>query len=393
MSTNQGWAKRRILFTTGIRSDYDILYSVMRAVDQHPKTEVNLVITGAHLVELYGHTVDQVEIDEFNVVARIENLLNSDMAAGRVKSAAIQLMSLVDVLAQIRPDIVVAMADREEALTVAIAGAYMGIPVAHIGGGDHADDGNIDNAVRHAVTKLAYLHLTTTPRSAERVIRLGEEPWRVHIVGAPGLDRLLTTEAISQEALRDYLAFDVTEGPIAVVIQHSISTEIREAGWQMRTTLEAIAELGIRALVGYPNSDAGSHQIIEVLNEFAARYPLIRAYKNLPRPVFVNLLRSANVLVGNSSCGIIEAPLLKLPAVNIGKRQVGREHAENVIFVQHKVGQIQEAIRKALYDQEFKARVQICQNPYGDGRAGERIANILAEVSIDKRLVSKRNTF
>lgn len=393
MSTNQGRAKRRILFTTGIRSDYDILYSVMQAVDQHSKTEVNLVITGAHLVELYGHTVDQVEIDEFNVVARIESLLNSDMAAGRVKSAAIQLMSLVDVLAQIRPDIVVAMADREEALTVAMAGAYMGIPVAHIGGGDHADDGNVDNAVRHAVTKLSHLHLVTTPRSAERVSRMGEEHWRIRVVGAPGLDRLLTTEAISREALSDYLKFDITEGPIAVVIQHPISTEIGEAGWQMRTTLEAITELGIRALVSYPNSDAGSQQIIEVINEFAARYPLIRAYKNLPRPVFVNLLRSANVLVGNSSCGIIEAPLLKLPAVNIGKRQVGREHAENVIFVQHKVEQIQEAIQKALYDQEFKALVQICQNPYGDGRAGKRIANILAEVSIDRRLVSKRNTF
>ena len=393
MSTKQERAKRRILFTTGIRSDYDILYSVMRAVDQHPKTEVNLVITGAHLAKLYGHTVDQVELDEFKTVARIESLLNSDTPAGRVKSAAIQLVGLVDVFAQIRPDIVVAMADREEALTVAMAGAYMGIPVAHIGGGDHADDSNIDNSVRHAVTKLAHLHLVTTQRSAERVIRMGEEPWRVHAVGAPGLDRLLTTEVISREALSDYLGFDVTGEPITVVIQHSISTDIVDAGQQMQTTLEAIAEMGIRALVSYPNSDAGSHQIIKVINEFVTCYPFMRAYKNLPRSVFVNLLRNADVLVGNSSCGIIEAPLLKLPVVNVGKREVGREHAENVIFVQHDVGQIREAIRKALYDHEFKAQVQMCQSPYGDGHAGERIADILAEVPIDERLISKRNTF
>jgi GDP/UDP-N,N'-diacetylbacillosamine 2-epimerase (hydrolysing) len=385
--------KRTILFTTGIRSDYDILYSVMRAVDQHPNTETNLVITGAHLAELYGHTVEQVERDGFRVVARIESLLNSDTAAGRVKSAAIQLISLVDVFAQVRPDIAVAMADREEALTVAMAGAYMGIPVAHIGGGDHADDSNVDNAVRHAVTKLAHLHLVTTPLSAERVIHMGEEPWRVHVVGASGLDRLLTTEGIPPDALSEALDFDVTQRPLAVVIQHSISTEIAEAGLQMRTTLEAIARLGIRTLISYPNSDAGSHQIVRVIEEFAARYPFMRAYRNLSRPIFVNLLRRADVLVGNSSCGIIEAPLLKLPAVNVGRRQVGREHAENVLFVPHDIDQIQAVIRKALQDPEFKARVQTCQNPYGDGHAGERIAGILAEIPLNERLVSKRNTF
>lgn len=385
--------KRTILFTTGIRSDYDILYSVMRAVDQHPQMEAGLVITGAHLAELYGHTVEQVEHDGFRVVARIESLLNSNTAAGRVKSAAIQLQSLVDVFTQVHPAIAVAMADREEALTVAMAGAYMGIPIAHIGGGDHADDSNVDNAVRHAVTKLAHLHLVTTSRSAERVIRLGEEPWRVHVVGASGLDRLLTEEAISPRVLSDALDFDIAQGPLAVVIQHSISTEIEEAGLQMRTTLEAIAGLGIRTLISYPNSDAGSHQIIHVIEDFAARYPFMQAYKNLPRSIFVNLLRHADVLVGNSSCGIIEAPLLKLPVVNVGRRQVGREHAKNVLFVQHDIGQIQEAVHKALSDPEFGARVRACQNPYGDGHAGERIAKILAETPFDERLLAKRNTF
>ena len=349
MSIEQEQAERRVLFTTGIRSDYDILYAVMRVVNQHPKTKVDLVVTGAHLAELYGHTVEQVEFDEFNIVARIESLLNSDTAAGRVKSAAIQLVSLVDVFAQIQPGILVAMGDREEALTVAMAGAYMGIPVAHIGGGDYADDANVDNAVRHAVTKLAHLHLVTTPKSAERVINMGEEPWRVHVVGAPGLDRLLTTETISREELSDQLELDVTGGPLVVVIQHSISTEISEAGWQMQTTLQGIVNLGVRTLVSYPNSDAGGRQIIKVIDEFTALYPHVHTYRNLPRLVFVNLLRNADVLVGNSSCGIIEAPLLKLPVVNVGRRQVGREHAENVIFVQHDIDQIQQAIRQALH--------------------------------------------
>lgn len=386
-------ARRRILFTTGIRSDYDLLYSVMRAVNQEPRTVTNLVITGAHLAGLYGHTVQQIEADGFQIVARIESLLNSDTAAGRVKSAAIQLQSLVDLCAQLRPAIVVAMADREESLTVATAGAYMGIPVAHIGGGDFAQDGNVDNAVRHAVTKLAHLHLVTTPRSAERVVRMGEEPWRVHVVGASGLDRLLTTETISRPELSAALQFDMTQGPLALVIQHSISTEIEEAGQQMRSTLEAIVGLGLRAVVSYPNSDAGSQQIINVIEEYAARHASLLVYRNLPRPVFVNLLRSVDVLIGNSSCGIIEAPLLKLAVINVGQRQVGREHAENVLFVPHDAGRIQEAVRRALYDQEFKAQVQACQNPYGDGHAGERIAKILADVSIDERLLAKFNTF
>ncbi len=385
--------RRRILFTTGIRSDYDLLYPVMRAVDQEPRTAVNLVVTGAHLAGLYGHTVEQIEADGFQIVARIESLLNSDTAAGRVKSAAVQLQGLVDVCAQVRPAIVVAMADREEALTVAMAGAYMGIPVAHIGGGDFAEDGNVDNAVRHAVTKLAHLHLVTTPRSAERVIRMGEEPWRVHVVGASGLDRLLATEEIPRAELSKALQFDVTEGPLALVIQHSISTEIDDAGRQMRATLEAIVGLGLRALISYPNSDAGSQQIIAVIEEYAARHPSLRAYRNLPRAVFVNLLRIVDVLVGNSSCGVIEAPLLKLAVVNVGRRQVGREHADNILFVPHDVAQIQEAIRRALYDPGFRSQVRGCQNPYGDGHTGERIAKILAEVPIDERLVAKFNTF
>ena len=377
---------------TGSRSEYDILYAVMRAVDRHPDTAVRLVVTGAHLADLYGRTADQIALDEFPVIARIESLLNSDTAAGRAKSAGLQLLGLVDALAQHPPDVVVAMGDREEALTVAVSGAYLGIPIAHIGGGDHAEDANVDNSIRHAVTKLAHLHFVTTPRSAERVMRMGEESWRVHIVGAPGLDRLRSTESLSRESISRHLGFDAAARPLAVVIQHSISTEIAQAGAQMRATLEGLADLDVHAVVLYPNSDPGSHQIIAVVEEFVARYPHIRAYKHLPRPVFVNVLRHAAVLVGNSSCGIIEAPSFQLPAVNVGSRQVGREHAGNVLFVAPHPEQIQEAVRTALHDKEFLAQVRACQNPYGDGRAGERIAEILATVPLDDRLRCKRST-
>jgi GDP/UDP-N,N'-diacetylbacillosamine 2-epimerase (hydrolysing) len=393
MSTNKKGRKRRILFISAIRSEYDILYSVMRAVDSHPKTEANLIIAGAHLAQMYGKTADLITHDGFRIVGHFETLLNSDTAAGRAKSLAIELMAVVDVVDFTRPDIVVAMGDREDALTIAVAGAYMNIPVAHIGGGDHADDGNIDNSVRHAVTKLSHIHLVTTSRSGQRVINMGEEPWRVNVVGAPGLDRMLTTPILSKRDLSDYLNFDISHDTFILIIQHSISCEIEQAGQQMRTTLEAVSGLRIPALVSYPNSDAGSQRIIEVINDFSVRYPFIKPYRNLPRDIFVNLMRNAGALIGNSSCGIIEAPLLKLPVVNIGARQRDREQADNVIFVDHDASEIGRALQMALHDDSFKKRVENCLNPHGDGHSGERIAQILADVSIDRKLVAKKITY
>ncbi len=382
--------RRSVLFTTGIRSEYDILYPVVKAVEAHPKLEARMIVTGAHLTEFYGHTASLIEEDGIEVVAKIESLLTSDTRLGRVKSAAIQLMSIVDVFTHIGPDIVVAMGDREEALTVAMAGAYMGIPTAHIGGGDYADDGNIDNSVRHAVTRLAHVHLVTTERSAKRLGQMGEEAWRIHVVGAPGLDRILTTPVIPKQELEKYLRFELTEEPLILVIQHPISTEIDQAAEQMKTTLEAIAPLGLQTVVIHPNSDAGNRRMVEVIQDFSRRYGYLHPYRTLRREIFVNLMRLAGVLVGNSSCGIIEAPLLKLPAVNIGRRQTGREHAENVIFTPHDKSAISEAIQTALHDEDFRHRVENCQNPYGDGQAGERIARLLADLELDESLVGKR---
>ncbi len=383
---------RKVLFVTAIRSDYDILAAVIRAVDEHPALRAQVVISGTHLAPLYGSTWREVEADGFEIVARLENLLNSDSAAGRVKSAAIQLMGLVDVLVQQQPDIIVAPMDREEAITVALAGAYLRIPVAHLGGGDRGEDGNIDNAVRDAVSKLAHLHLVTTEQSAARLREIGEADWRIHVVGAPGLDRLLATPDLADSELWRQVGFDPGGQPFALVIQHPLIDSIEQSGALMRETLESLRQLQLPALLSYPNSDAGGQQIIAVIEEYAGRYPeLFRPYRNLPRLVFVNLLRRAHVLLGNSSCGIIEAPLLGLPVVNIGPRQRGREHAENVQFVAHDRKQIRAAVERALFDAEYRRQVAECRNPYGDGQAGRRIAELLANCALDARLIYKRN--
>lgn len=386
-------SRRNVLFTTGIRSEYDILHAVMQSVEVNPALHAQVIITGAHWAPMYGLTAQEVQRDGFECVGRIESLLNSDSGAGRAKSAAIQLAGLVDAISLNRPSFLVAMGDREEALTVAMTGAYMSLPVVHIGGGDTADDGNVDNAVRHATTKLSHLHMVTTTGSAKRVTQMGEEEWRVHVVGAPGLDRFHAVPQMTDAELDQALGRSVRR-PFVMVVQHSIIDQVDTAGAQMRETLSAVVESGFPAFISYPNSDAGSQRIIAVIEEFTAKHPeQLCAYQNLPREVFVNLLRRARVLVGNSSAGIIEAPLLGLPVVNVGSRQVGREHGANVTFVEPSQPVIAAAIRRAAEDESYRAVVADGGNPYGDGRAGARIADILASIEIDDRLIYKRNAY
>lgn len=384
---------RSVLFVTGIRSEYDLQAPVISAVER-AGLSVGIVATGAHLSPMYGQTVHEIEKDGFPIVARLETLLNSDSRAARAKSAAIQLASLVDVIGTHRPDFLVAPTDREEALTVAIAGAYLRIPVVHIGAGDTADDGNVDNAVRHAVTKLAHLHMTTTERSAERVRQMGEEPWRVHAVGAPGLDRFLAVPRMPIRQVWEELGWQPAQDEFVLVIQHPIISDPVSAEDRMRTTLEAVDRSGAAALVSYPNSDPGSQAIIRAIDRHVeARPDRCFGYRNLPREIFVNLMRHARALVGNSSCGLIEAPSLGLPAVNIGPRQVGREHSVNVQFVSHEFAAIEKALTKALRDETYRAQVASTPNPYGDGRAGERIAGVLAKTDINDHLLNKLMTY
>ena len=384
--------KKLILGVTGIRSEYDIMSSVFRAVNKHPDLDLQLVVTGAHLSEAYGHTIDEIHKDGFIVVEEIESLLNGDEASCRLKGLAIQLQGLVQTIARVKPDILMVLGDREEAMTTALVGAYMNIPVAHLCGGDRVT-GNVDDQVRHAVTKLAHLHFVTNSESAERIIRLGEQPFRVFDVGNPGLDRLLEVPVIDIAELSARLGFSIVEGePFILLIQHVISTEINQAYEQMKESLEAIRELGIKTIISYPNSDPGGQQMIRAIQEYDS-LPFIYAAKNIPRLEFVNLMRRASCLLGNSSAGILEAPLLKLPVINVGNRQRGRLHAENVQFIPHDKDQIFAAIQLAVYDQSYRNAMASCSNPYGDGKSSTRIAEILAKVSIDDNLLIKDITY
>lgn len=380
---------KKIAVVTGSRSEYDILSSTMLSIKHHPQLKLQVVVTGAHLSEKFGYTYKEIEEDGFKIDQKIESLLSGDMLVSRAKSLGIQIMGIAGAFEHLKPDIVIVAGDREEVISAGISANYLNIPVAHMCGGDTAF-GSVDNIVRDATTKLSHLHFPMLPSHAERIIGMGEEKYRVHVVGHGGLDRFYFTPPLSKNQLSKQIGFDFEDGPIILMIQHVLSSEYQEAELQTRTTLSALVELGYKVVIGYPNSDVGSEIIIKTINQYSSKLNCY-IYKNLPSKLFVNLLRHVDVLIGNSSCGIIEAPLLKLPVVNIGNRQKNRKTSTNVIFVDNNKADIKMAIKTALFDQEFKNRVKQCKSIYGDGHTGEKIANILNQLNIDRKLLNKPN--
>lgn len=380
---------KKILAVTGIRSEYFILQPVLDEIVKRNDLELKLVVTGTHLSPMYGNTYKIIENDPYDII-KLETLLSADTLSGRSKSIGIQIMGLTDLVLREKPDWLLVLGDREESISTATVGAYMNIPIAHICGGDRVV-GNIDDSVRHAVTKLAHLHFPTTKENGERILKMGEEPWRVHVVGNPALDSIRKQPDLSYAYINEKLGTNLSEDkPFILLIKHPLSSEISQAGEQMKVTLEAVAELGFETIITYPNSDAGSYDMIKVIDEFVSKYSFIKAFKTLPRDVFVNLQRKAALLLGNSSAGILEAPFLKLPVVNVGNRQKQRQHAENILFVPHNKDAIKEAMLKAINDEDFKAICKNCDNPYGDGYSGERIARIIAETEINQQLLNKQ---
>jgi GDP/UDP-N,N'-diacetylbacillosamine 2-epimerase (hydrolysing) len=380
-------SKRRVLAITGIRSEYFLQRPIFQAIMDHPELELEIIVTGAHLSPLHGYTVREIEADGFPIAERIESLIYSDHDAARLKGAAGQLQVLTHIVDSKRPAWLLAPADREESITLALCGAYMGIATAHYGAGDRVV-GNADDMIRHAVSRLAHLLFTTHEEARERLVRAGEEEWRVHNVGHSGLDRIRTTRQLTRDELARDLGVSRLEERYVVIIQHPISSESSDAGAQMRETLSAAADLGLQTFVSYPNSDPGSEQIITAIRSFESN-PLFKAFKNIPDLQFVNLLRGATALLGNSSLGLLEGPLLHLPAVNIGSRQQARHHTGNVFFVSCDRNSIVTQVKAILEDPEIRQRVHSCANPFGDGHAGERVADLLAQIPIDAKLLNK----
>jgi GDP/UDP-N,N'-diacetylbacillosamine 2-epimerase (hydrolysing) len=380
---------RRVVYLTGTRADYGLFSQALRRIEEHPDLKIELIITAMHLAPEFGSTASLVEKDGFRVAARVETLLAGDSGGSMARAIGLGIIGLTQAMESIRPDILILLGDRGEQLAGAISAAHLNIVIAHVHGGEVS--GTIDESVRHAITKLAHIHFPSTQENAQRILKMGEDPDRIHVVGAPGLDYLRCVEPLEPAQIEADLDLDLSR-TVLLMTQHPVTTEVEAAAGQMRTTLEAVKAVGVQTVISYPNADSGGREMIRVLREYEP-LPFVRVRPSLGQRRYVSLLRYASAMIGNSSSGIIEAPFFGLPVVNIGTRQRGRQRAENVLDVPHNQDAIEKAIRTALTDSDFVQQARHCTNPYGDGRAGERIAQTLAQTRLDRGILQKRLTY
>ena len=381
--------RRKIAVITGTRATYGYNRGIIKLLHESQAVDMELIVTGMHLLKEYGLSFQEVERDGVPIAARVDMMIGGDTPTAWAKSLGVAIQGLAQVYDMLKPDIVLVTGDRGEMLAATMAAAYMNIVVAHLQSGDLS--GHIDGSTRHAITKLCHIHFPACDDSTLRVEKMGEEPWRIFNVGAPQLDEVIHGRKLDPSSLANMLALKLG-GPILIVLQHPVLAEVGQTRDQMVETMEAIKRTRQQTLVIYPNVDAAGQEIIDVIRQYE-HLPFVKAVSNLDREVFLSLLTVGSALVGNSSCGILEAPSFKLAAVNIGNRQRGRLQASNVINVDHDCDRIFEAIEKAVGDESFKIQLDHCVNPYGDGKSSERVVKILSEIPIDHRLLDKQMTY
>lgn len=381
--------KRKICVVIGSRANYSSIKSAMVAILDHANLELQLVVGASALLDRYGAVVSLIERDGFTPVARVHMLIEGETPETMAKSTGLGLLELPTIFDQIKPDVVLTVGDRFETMATTLAAAYMNIPIAHTMGGEVS--GTIDESIRHAVTKFAHIHFPASKEAQERIIRLGERPEDVYLVGCPRIDLVAEIMAQQDGELDDHL-FDVGVGerfdlskPFLLVSQHPVTTEYGAGERQITETLEAIKGTGLPAIILWPNADAGSDDIARGIRKWRERKldHNMHFFKNLPVATYIRLMRRTACLMGNSSSGIREGAFIGTPVVNIGSRQDMRERGTNVIDATHERQAIREAIMRQLDHGRFES-----QPIYGDGQAGKRIADILSrcEVQVQKRI-------
>jgi len=375
--------RRRVAVVTGTRAEYGILQSPMRAIADHPRLELQLVVCGMHLLKRFGHTVDQIRRDGWRIAARVPMQRGTDSPTDQAEGLARGVAGMAKLFERAGTDIVLVLGDRIEAFAGALAGFATGRMVAHVHGGDVAP-GHLDEGLRHSLTKLAHIHLAASKDAARRIVRMGEDAGRVHVVGAPGLDRLFELKRVTPRA-------SARTGPV-LIVQHPCGRAAEQERRVMTGILRSVAVTGLKTVVLYPNSDRGHTGILAAIRAERSRFGpgALRVARSLPRDEYLRLLLSARVLVGNSSSGIVEAGAAGVPVVNIGQRQAGRLRAgSGVVDCAESARAVRAALERAL---GLRPRM-LGVNPYGGGGAGRRIAAILGRVSLRPALLSKLITF
>jgi len=394
--------KRIIGIFTGNRAEYGLQFPILKAVDAHPDLDYRLVVSGAHLDAKFGRTLEEIKGDGIEVHAEVKIEMEKDNLHATAQAIGSGVLSISKVLTEIRPDIWVCYADRFEGFAAVIAGTQMNFPTAHIEGGDLTEGGALDDSVRHAMTKLSHLHFTTNQQATNRILAMGEEPWRVHTVGFPAIDLIAENNFATDKELIERFALDLSR-PIIIYTQHSVTTEFAQAAEQIRPSLEALKKLaddGVQVIITYPNNDAGGRKIIEEIENFKKHNDLknIQVYSSVGRYYYHGFLALAKdrarrvACGGNSSSGVKETPVFGCPTVNVGSRQLGRLRGQNVTDSAYSRDEVFSAFTKCFDDETFRQICRETDNPYGIGDAGEKIAEILANVKINPQLLRKGMT-
>ncbi len=380
---------RTIGVVTTARSDYGIYLPVLRALESEPSLHLRIIAGGMHLAPEYGNTVEAIERDGFRVADRVEMLLSSDTPVGTAKSIGLGVLGFSESYVRSRPDILLVLGDRFEMHAAALAALPFGIPLAHVHGGE-VTEGAIDDALRHGITKMAHLHFASTQAYADRLIRMGEEPWRITVSGAPSLDNLRSVALLTASQLKQRFGVDFEPAPLLVTF-HPVTRELDRTAVKIEALLEALSKHDLPIVFTLPNADPGGRLITQRIRNFAAAHENAHILDNLGTQAYFSIMRLARAMVGNSSSGIIEAASFTLPVVNVGRRQQGRIHGANVINVSddERAAAIEEAIGQAV-SPAFRSSLDGLQNPYGTGNAAAAIVARLRDVPIDSTLVSKR---
>ncbi len=378
---------RSVAVITTSRADYGIYTPVLEDLRSDPEFDLRLLVSGMHLSPQFGITVREIERDGFVIDDRIEMLLASDSPEAISKSMGLGAIGFAQAYSRRRPDMLLALGDRFEMHAAVVAALPFKIPVAHIHGGE-ITEGAIDDALRHSITKLSHLHFVAAEEYRDRILQMGEEPWRVVVSGAPALDNLHRTPLLTKKELETRFHFDLSVPPLLVTF-HPETLEHERTESHIRQLLFAIESAGIPVVFTAPNADTSGHIIAQRIHEYCRTHDRAWLVDNLGFQAYLSLMSMSACMVGNTSSGLIEAPSLQIPVVNVGDRQKGRIRSKNVIDCPYDQDAVLEAIRRALTP-EFRATLRDLVNPYGDGKAAQRIVSMLKTVSLDEHLIRKR---
>jgi len=393
--------KKIIAVFTGNRAEYGLQFPILKAIDAHPNLDYRLIVSGAHLDKNFGQTLDEIRNDGFKISEEIKIEMDAKSLESNVQAIGSGIISIGKALSRIKPDMFVVYADRFEGMAAVVASTQMGIPTAHIEGGDLTEGGALDDSVRHAMTKLSHLHFTTNQQASNRILSMGEESWRVHTVGFPAIDLIADGNYAKPSEIINLLNLDL-DLPVVLFTQHSVTTEFLKASEQIASSIEAIMSLadeGIQVVATYPNNDAGGMAIIDKLNAMdALSIPNIQVQRSLGRYLYHGVLALAKnprykvICLGNSSSGIKETPVFGCPTVNIGSRQEGRLRGKNIIDAKYTKQSIIDAVKFCFNDDDFRNSCKDTDNPYFLGDAGKKIAEIIHNTAIDEKLLRKKMT-